>query len=293
VSDNYSFSQFISGVYLDLGSPLDYNESRLSGWFLDASNIGKLNNLIGTCIYAEKSISSVEMITVAGIPNNTLFPLLTGSNGIYRLDPNRLINGRPVYTGACVVILPGEIECNEIVWMGDSFYIDEPRKWRIRNKYLGITPYSTEGDTPFPPNNAVWTPISTWPFPGSGVTVNVEYSYGYDLMPSVTSEQFAIYKILFEYEYYKNLTRTTAQSAAFGAQDWISLREGDSSITRVNKNELSKNFRGLVGDAKKELDQAVKMYLKYSSQPAQVAGDDTDGTQNYYIRDYNRISYIY
>lgn len=164
---NYYFSTFIENVYHDLGNPSDYPIFRLSGWFLDNANVGKLNNLIGTCFSGVRE---------------------TGINGT-------------------------------------------------------IT--------------------------------------GFYLSPDINDDQLAIYKMLFDYEYYKSLTRDVARSAASNSSDWISLREGDSSITRVNKNELSKNFKGLASDAKSDLDSAVKMYLKYNSIPQQVAGDDTIGESNY------------
>jgi hypothetical protein len=166
VSSDYSFSNFISGVYVDLGEPIDYSPARLSGWFLDSANVGKLNNLIGTHI--------------------------------------------------------------------------------------------------------------------SGVSVkdDSENIIGYDLAPNVGGDEYSIYKNIFEYEYYKNLSRNVA-SSALQSNDWVSLREGDSSITRINKNELSKNFRSMAAMSKEELDRAVKMYLKYNCIPEQVAGDDTEGTSNY------------
>jgi hypothetical protein len=64
-------------------------------------------------------------------------------------------------------------------------------------------------------------------------------------------------------------------------QDWVNLQEGDSKITRVNYNEVSKNLRGLAKDAKETLDKAVKMYLKYGAVPQQIVGDDTVGISNY------------
>jgi hypothetical protein len=173
---NYYLSDFIESVYHDLSNPVEYPIFRLSGWFLDNANLGKLNNLIGTC--------------------------LSG----------------------------------------------------IRHKDL-------EGNTT-----------------------------GYSLDPEPSSDQLGIYKMLFDYEYYKTLSRTVAQSAASNASDWINLKEGDSSITRVNKNELSKNFRGLANDAKKDLDMAVKMYLKYNSNPQQVVGDDTIGQNRYYRTEWNRTN---
>jgi hypothetical protein len=167
VTANYYLSNFIENVYHDLGNPDDYPVFRLSGWFLDNANIGKLNNLIGTSFSGSRDVDSYGNIT------------------------------------------------------------------------------------------------------------------GYSIQPEMGYNELAIYKMLFDYEYFKNMTRDVARSAVSSSSDWISLKEGDSSITRVNKNELSKNFRGLASDAKKDLDSAVKMYLKYNSVAEQVAGDDTFGQYNY------------
>jgi hypothetical protein len=76
-------------------------------------------------------------------------------------------------------------------------------------------------------------------------------------------------------------------SATFGS-DWTRLQEGDSSITKINKNEISKNLRTLSRDAKEDLDKAVKLYLKYNATPDQIAGDDTEGVSYYIIQDYQR-----
>lgn len=173
----YSFSSFISGVYNDLDSPTNYPLSRLSGWFLDNANVGKLNNLIGTYI-----------------------------------------------SGVCVL-------------------------------------------------------------DNSGTVV------GYGLNPDPSNDQLAIYKMLFDYEYFKSEARQVAKSAATIGSDWTNLSEGDSSITKINKNEISKNFRSLARDAKEDLDKAVKMYLKYNAVPDQVVGDDTNGVATYIIQEYSRITY--
>jgi hypothetical protein len=70
--------------------------------------------------------------------------------------------------------------------------------------------------------------------------------------------------------------------------DWTDLREGDSNIKKINKNEISKNFRGLSQDCQAELNKTVKMYLKYGAVPEQVAGDDTEGVSHYIIQEYQR-----
>lgn len=170
----YSLSQFISGVYEDLGDQSSYSLYRLSGWFLDEANIGKLNNLIGTQI-----------------------------------------------SGIC-----------------------------LKDEFDNTT--------------------------------------GYALSPDVSNDQYAIYKMLFDYEYYKNEAKFAAASSLIIADDWVSMGEGDSKVTRINKNEVSKNFRGLAKDTKEDLDKSVKMYLKYNAIPDQIVGDDTQGVRNYIIQEYNR-----
>jgi hypothetical protein len=116
-------------------------------------------------------------------------------------------------------------------------------------------------------------------------------TFGYILDPEPSNDQLAIYKMLFDYEYYKNEARSVAQSSLSNGNDWTSLREGDSAITRVNKNEVAKNFRALARDTKEDLEKAVKMYLKYNAVPDQIAGDDTQGTNVYIIEEYNRVTY--
>jgi hypothetical protein len=173
VSNNY-FYDFVNSVYDQIGEPAAYPLPRVSGWLLDNSNLGKLNNLIGTN------------------------------------------------------------------------YVSE---------YL------------------------------TGVTT------GYAILPEPGNNELAVYSLLFEYNYYSQLARDTAISATTAAGDWTSLGEGDSRISRVNKNEVSKTLRGIAADTKQSLDKSVKMYLKYEATPNQVVGDDTVAASNYITAEYNRNYY--
>lgn len=161
------FDNFVNNIYTELDRPSDYSTARISGWFLDSSNIGNLNNLIGTS-----------------------------------------------YTPSGFYNASGQLT-------------------------------------------------------------------GFGIVPTVSGNELGIFKLLFEYNYYYRLSRYTATSLMTVGQDWVDLREGDSRITRVNYNEVSKNLRGLAKDAKETLDKAVKMYLKYGCIPQQIAGDDTVGISNY------------
>ncbi len=167
-------TQFVTNVYYDLGEPIDYTPARLTSWFVDSSNLGKLNNLIGT------SFSGVA----------------------------------------------------------------------YKNEQNIIT--------------------------------------GYGINPEPNNDQLSIYKMVFDCDYLKIQSRNLAKSSATIGSDWTNLREGDSTITKINKNEISKNFRALAQDCKAELDKAVKMYLKYNAIPDQIAGDDTEGVSHYIIQEYQR-----
>jgi len=111
---------------------------------------------------------------------------------------------------------------------------------------------------------------------------------GYLITPVISGNELGIYKMLFNYNYYFHLARTVAVSATRVGQDWVSMQEGESKITRVNKNEISKNLRALAKDSKETLDKAVKMYLKYGATPMQIAGDDYIGISNYISLNWDR-----
>lgn len=171
------FTKFVYGIYTELEEPENYSIAKISSWFLDNANIGKLNNLIGTQI-----------------------------SGIAYKDSNGVVTG-------------------------------------------------------------------------------------YDLIPNPSNDQLAIYKMIFDFEYFKTQARFATASSLVEGEDWVSLGEGDSRVQRVNKNEIAKNYRALARDIKQDLDKAVKMYLKYNSIPDQIIGDDVYGTTNYIIQEYNRSIY--
>lgn len=172
--DQEYFTKFVYGVYTELDEPENFSIAKISAWFLDNANVGKLNNLIGT--------------QISGVVYKDLYGVVTG----------------------------------------------------------------------------------------------------YDLLPNPSNDQLAIYKMMFDFEYFKNQARFATASSLVEGDDWVALGEGDSRIQRINKNEVAKNYRALARDIKQDLDKAVKMYLKYNSVPDQIVGDDTEGVYNYVIQEYNR-----
>jgi hypothetical protein len=96
-----------------------------------------------------------------------------------------------------------------------------------------------------------------------------------NFMPSgaFRQEERAIYKQMYLYEFYTKKTRQVLRGVD-SAVDFISLREGDTAITRTNKNELAKTYRTLANDAMQELDKLITSYTIYQAAPLQVAGED-------------------
>jgi len=90
---------------------------------------------------------------------------------------------------------------------------------------------------------------------------------------SFKQEERAIYKQMYLYEFYTKKTRQVLRGVD-SEVDFISLREGDSMITRTNKNELAKTYRGLANDANAELEKLITSYNMYQAAPVQVAGED-------------------
>ena len=92
-------------------------------------------------------------------------------------------------------------------------------------------------------------------------------------VPKLGLEESGIYKHLYLKHFYKKKDRNVLKGID-STVDFVSLREGDSMITRTNKNEIAKTYRGMAKDAEEELEKAVYAYNFYNAVPRQVAGDE-------------------
>ena len=117
-------------------------------------------------------------------------------------------------------------------------------------------------------------------FSGSGVT---DGDTAIQATGEFLYEESDIFKQLYLVEYYKKKTRSVLKGID-SSVDFITLRDGDSTITRTNKNEIAKTYRGLANDAQARLDALTAKYNIYGAAPVQVAGDDAtplSGEANY------------
>tara|TARA_Y100000310_G_C20387057_1_gene670946 strand:- start:16 stop:507 length:492 start_codon:yes stop_codon:yes gene_type:complete len=86
-------------------------------------------------------------------------------------------------------------------------------------------------------------------------------------------EESGVYKKLYLKHFYQKKARNVLKGID-SSVDFITLREGDSMITRTNKNEIAKVYRGLAKDASEELEKIVYAYNFYQAKPRQVVGDE-------------------
>jgi len=88
-----------------------------------------------------------------------------------------------------------------------------------------------------------------------------------------------IWATLYELYYYQKSSREALRSFTYSdSVDWITLKEGDTTIQRQNKNSVSKTYIDLSKEANERLDNLLYQYNYQKSSPVQVAG--TDGTTN-------------
>ena len=99
----------------------------------------------------------------------------------------------------------------------------------------------------------------------------IEIAEGSGLLPVEEN----IYGTLYEIHYYEKAARDSLRGFTYGTDtDWLTIKEGDTTIQRQNKNSVAKTYRDLKVDATDRLDGLVGKYNQYKSSPLQVFGRD-------------------
>ena len=113
--------------------------------------------------------------------------------------------------------------------------------------------------------------ISGWMEANLGELNNLIYTDLSGAAADLTPEQANIYKHLYLGHYYKKKSRNAIKAAAGGSGSAIiSIRDEDSSVTFVNSNEISRQFRQMSRDNFDELNRLVASYNSYQAAPLQV-----------------------
>jgi len=85
-------------------------------------------------------------------------------------------------------------------------------------------------------------------------------------------EEQNIYQEMFLHHYYKKQTRNTLRGITDNTNNITSVRDGEQTISFVNRNEVSKVYKGLAQDAYDRLQDLVYSYNSYQASPRQVGG---------------------
>ena len=100
-----------------------------------------------------------------------------------------------------------------------------------------------------------------------------------------------IYSYLYQINYFDKAARDTLRGLTWGisgvVDDWTSIKEGDSSIQRVNKHSIAKSYMDLSKDTQVRMDKLIYQYNSNKAAPLQVAGDDGFSSLPY-SSDYSR-----
>lgn len=126
--------------------------------------------------------------------------------------------------------------------------------------------------------------ISGWLDNNVGQLNNVLYTSFSGVSGNVSGlllEEQSIYKQMYLYHYYTKQTRKTIRGIADDTSgNILSVKDGDNSITFVNKNEVSKVYKSLAQDSYNELQDLVTSYNSFQSSPRQVGGIESSIADN-------------
>jgi len=89
-----------------------------------------------------------------------------------------------------------------------------------------------------------------------------------------------VFKELYLSNYYNREARNALRgivSSAVSGDNVLSLKDGESAVTFVNRNEVSKVYRGLANDCMGKVTRLAAQYNIYQAQPRQLGGIDASG----------------
>ena len=95
-----------------------------------------------------------------------------------------------------------------------------------------------------------------------------------------------ILKEMYLYNHYtkeaRNALRGIVNSSVSG-DNILALKDGESSVTFVNRNEVSKVYRGLASDSMANIERMAGQYNIYQAEPRQLYGIDGSGLADYNV----------
>lgn len=86
-----------------------------------------------------------------------------------------------------------------------------------------------------------------------------------------------IYKEMYMGSYYRKQSRSALRGLIGNTNgaDILSLKDGNSSVSFTNKNEVAKVYKSMADDCDKKIDSLSHKYNIYQSEPLQLGGIET------------------
>ena len=149
----------------------------------------------------------------------------------------------------------------------------------------GIVEYEFDSDTGI----ATVANVSGWLYENLGQVNTYLYTEFSGVDASLDIEAQNVLKELYLCNYYTKQARNALRgiiSSSVSGDNVLSLRDGESAVTFINRNEVSKVYRGLAADSMDNVVRMAGQYNIYGAQPRQAVGIDGSGIAgtpyNYY-----------
>ena len=122
--------------------------------------------------------------------------------------------------------------------------------------------------------------ISGWLYENLGRLNTYLYTDFSGASANVDTEAQNILKELYLCNYYTKQARNALRgivSSSVSGDNVLALKDGESSVTFVNRNEVSKVYRGLASDSMANVERLSAQYNIYQAEPLQLGGVDGSG----------------
>ena len=122
--------------------------------------------------------------------------------------------------------------------------------------------------------------ISGWLYENLGRLNTYIYSDFSGPSANVDTEAQNILKELYLCNYYTKQARNALRgivSSSVSGDNVLALKDGESSVTFVNRNEVAKVYRGLASDCMDNVERLAGQYNIYQAEPIQLGGIDGSG----------------
>jgi|SRR6056300_331455 len=127
------------------------------------------------------------------------------------------------------------------------------------------------------PSDMTIASISFWLQTNLGelnVLLNSDFVLGDDLeVGGLGVEEAAILKKMYECYFYGK--RYKENLGATGTDNIIQITSDGSSVKKLNKNEIAKNYLAAQKDCKQDLNMMIKRYKRLVFKPVNIVGDDS------------------